>query len=102
MRERTNTELLNWNPKTGDILGPIERQRRFVLQQHVQQKACPNCATPLNVMEACGETVDGFKLDGSHPDDSYRCPECQRGLRYVLPMIGGWHWALIPIDLKKG
>jgi hypothetical protein len=96
-----NSELLT---STRQYLDPIEKQRRYVLRRLVQKNVCPNCGHKLNFFEGAGITIDDWRdKAGGTP---CRCTAYGRGLVYVVPYLvlggnGGWHWDLVPIDLKK-
>jgi hypothetical protein len=97
----TNREVLS---TTNDrLLNSLDRQRRFILREYVQPRPCPNCATPLNYFEAKGIDIDDLQFSNpehDHNHDKGHCPICQRGLIFTLPLMGGWRWRLVPIDIK--
>jgi hypothetical protein len=95
-KKMTNEELLHFGGPS-QLLTTIELQERFILRQHVQQKPCPNCATPVNVFEAARVAVNDYTFNKSEGEPEYACPACQRRLLYILPLTGGWHWFLVPV-----
>ena len=92
----TNTELLKFRGPS-QLLTTIEQQKRFILLQFALHKSCPNCATKINVFDATGTPIDAYDLNDSRPE-SFQCPKCKRGLKWILPLMAshGWHWWLIP------
>ena len=77
------------------LLTALERQRRFILQQFSNPKACPSCGSLQDWFQARGIAVDNLDLINDTTDDhTFACIDCKRPLRYVLPLIGGWRWAI--------
>jgi hypothetical protein len=68
------------------------------LQQFSLPKPCPNCHTPVDRFVAAGIDIDeaDMRTESRPRDDGNTCPHCKRGLVHVLPMLGGWHWSLVP------
>lgn len=96
---KTNRELLA-HVGPDDLLFGLERQRRYVLRIESARKACPNCATPMTAWEGRGiADVDDYDLSEHHGDEG-KCVKCERDIRFILPLIGEWHWALIPVNLE--
>jgi hypothetical protein len=96
-----NSELLT---TTRQNLDPIEKQRRYVLRCLVQNNPCPNCGHMLNFFD--GARIDIDEWQDKVTSTLCRCPACERALGYVVPRLvlggnGGWHWDLVPIDLKE-
>jgi predicted RNA-binding Zn-ribbon protein involved in translation (DUF1610 family) len=81
-----------------------ERQRSFIWKQNMVRVPCPNCAAPLNVIEA-----GNLELDEPPPDTTsdmaYACPNCRRQLRFVVPFFPtgrAWYlWQLVPEKIKE-
>ena len=94
----TNTQIL----ETGDkrLLTSIQKQVRFIMEEYLQRKRCPNCGELHSVPEASGKTVDDFNFSNSGGDRAGPCRKCGRTLIFTLPIIGGWHWRLDPEEYK--
>ena len=89
----TNRELLR-APR--DALGPVERQRHYVLRVESTPVPCPACHTPVEAITAAGLDLDQYAFGRRPPE--YRCPRCAAALAQVVPVLAaggpGWHWAL--------
>jgi ssDNA-binding Zn-finger/Zn-ribbon topoisomerase 1 len=92
MTKLTNSEV--WNTMQPMHLTAIDKQRRFVMTQHLQRKPCPNCGELHNVPEAAGKSIDDYDFEGSTNDRIGPCSKCGRTLIYTLPFQGVWHWRL--------
>lgn len=90
----TNSELLAYTGPAS-LLTSIERQSQFILRMENTPLPCPNCGQGVRRWEALGLALDAYDLTTSHPDTG-ECPGCGRGLIFIVPMIGGWHWSLVP------
>lgn len=97
----TNEELLVYGNSA--LLTHIEKQEQFLLREAYRRKPCPNCGQPVNQFEGLGVAVNDYNTHASHADDAYKCPGCQRRLRFVLPFpTGAWQWALKKEDTCQG
>lgn len=94
MSALTNAQLLEMQPPPR-LLTAIEKQRLFLLRQFNGPRPCPNCAEELTAFQAWGVDVDDVDLTKAIPEEAH-CPECGRGLTMLVPIIGGWHWGLVP------
>jgi hypothetical protein len=76
-------------------LSPIEKQRRFLLEQALMTCPCPNCNKPSNRFAAANIALNDFTFDGAELD--YACPHCKTPLTVVVPlMVFGarkWLWS---------
>lgn len=95
----TNTEILQASPS---LLTSMQKQVRFVMSQHLQQKPCPNCGELHNVPEAAGYMFDEYDFSAHHSDRTGPCRRCGRTLIFVLPIMGGWRWQLDPKEASVG
>ena len=90
----TNRELL---AAPADALGPLDRQRQFLLRTELTPMPCPACQRPVDALAAAGVDVDAYDF-GATPR-AYRCPGCGAALELVVPFVAvgpGWHWQLDP------
>src|SRR3954468_981185 len=88
----TNRELLHVPKET---LGPVERQRQFVLNVELTPVPCPACQAPVDALTAAGVDIDQF--DFGRTRLKYRCPSCAAELEQVMPFVAvgpGWFWTL--------
>ena len=88
----TNRELLQ-SPK--EVLGPLDRQRRFLLQVDLTPMPCPACSTPLSALTAAGTDIDAYQF--GEQKCAFRCPQCMAELEQIVPLFGsgpGWYWQL--------
>jgi transposase-like protein len=84
----TNTEILG---APDALLGPIERQKKYVLRHAMTRYPCPVCGHEANVLEAAGIEVDAYTFGVDKP--VCRCPRCAVGLKQVIPLMGpAWFW----------
>lgn len=87
----------------GGLLTTIEQQEKALAQQAFRPSSCPNpeCSKPVNQFEAAPDT---YTLGSGSPDNSFTCPHCRAGLRFVVPYISdqGWHWALRTLPPREG
>ena len=90
----TNRELLAYTGPR-ELLDGIERQRHFILMTENTPRPCPNCAAPLKGWQHRFANVDDYDLTGATQDKG-ECPRCHRGIVFTLPLIGDWHWTLVP------
>ena len=76
-----------------------ERQRAFIWKQNAVRVPCPNCATPINVIEAGNLNLDEPPPENTSEPD-YFCPACHRELQFVVPLFPtgrAWYlWQLVP------
>jgi len=95
MTKMTNTQIL----ETQDaLLSELERQMKHVLRVFVLPKpGCPNCHTPVDVLEASGLTLDAYPAGtASNENITYACPTCKRELKQQLAFLGGYvFWTLV-------
>lgn len=99
-RPMTNRELLDWSGSE-DMLYGLERQRRYVLRIEGEKKACPNCGNPMTAWEGRGfADVDSYDLTEQH-DNAGTCTKCGRAIKFTLPLMGEWHWRLVPIEVQS-
>lgn len=79
-----------------------ERQRSFIWKQNSVPAPCPNCAAPVNVIEAGNLNPDEPPPDRTS-DEDYFCPKCKRQLLFVVPFFpagAAWYvWQLVPEKL---
>src|SRR4051812_35526935 len=95
----TNRELLR-APK--ETLGPVDRQRRFVLTAELAPVPCPACQAPVDALAAAGLDVDAY--DFGRTPRVYRCPHCAAVLERVVPFVAvgpGWFWTVHPAWLAE-
>jgi len=96
----TNREVLH-TPE--DLLGELDRQRRFLLRVEGTPAPCPACQTPVNAFDAAGIDLEAY--DFGHTTYAYRCPACAAALEQVVPFLAGggalWHWVLKPAWLQE-
>lgn len=86
------------------LCAAAEKQRSFIWKQNAVRVPCPNCAVPVNVIEA-----GKLELDEPPPDltsdNDYSCPTCHRGLMFVVPFFPtgrAWYlWQLVPEKIKE-
>jgi hypothetical protein len=67
----TNRDLLS-TPKA--LLGPVDKQRLFVLHVEGTAMPCPACKKAANAFEAAGIDIDQYDF-GNSPY-AFRCPHC--------------------------
>jgi hypothetical protein len=95
----TNTQIRNANR---DGLTALQRQVRFVMQEELALKPCPNCGALHNLPMADGvHDIDEYDFANRHAEHGDRhgpCRTCGRTLIFVLPLMGDWHWALDPSE----
>jgi hypothetical protein len=96
----TNTQILE---TSNTLLTSIQKQLQFLMEQHLQQRPCPNCGANHNLPEAAG-VIDIDRFDfGNHGGDRIGpCRQCGRTLIYTLPLTGGWHWRLDTEEWERG
>lgn len=74
--------------------GRLESQYIHLSQQFLYPHHCPNCLTPMAV-------VDATHIEG----DDFICSQCEAKLRYVVPLVQvgpvSWEWALAPHQISK-
>jgi len=88
----TNRELLR---APSEALGPVDRQRQFVLTAELTPVPCPACQAPIDSIAAAGLTIDQYDFGRTTP--TYRCPHCTAVLERVVPVVAvgpGWSWQL--------
>lgn len=82
-----------------NLVPAAERQRSFIWKQNSVQVPCPNCAVPVNVIEAGKLNLDEPPPDRTS-DEDYFCPSCGRQLLFVVPFFPtglAWYlWQLVP------
>jgi len=96
-----NSELLNTEP---ELLGSIDRQKRFLVSAFSYPLPCPNqgCGKPVNVFEAMGIDIDDYVFSGPNSSynqhQKYECPHCHYKLRKIVPIFKlnepGHHWVI--------
>lgn len=95
MTKLTNTQILEWQDA---LLSELDRQRKHVLRVFVlPEPPCPNCKTPVGVLQASGMTLDEYPAGTASGDNiKYTCPTCKRELKQQLAFLGGYvFWTLV-------
>lgn len=95
-----NSELLKVPPH---LLTGLQRQERFLVGIHVQQRPCPNCGNLMNFYEGLGVDIDDY--DYREPvKERFECTRCYRELVEVVPFVSvegpPWYWGLVPIEVE--
>jgi hypothetical protein len=89
----TNREILK-TPR--QLLGEVDRQRRFLLRLESTPVPCPACKRPANTFEAAGIDLDDYDIGNARY--AYRCPGRGAALEQVVPFLAAgralWHWLL--------
>jgi len=92
-RSMTNRELLQ-GPE--ELLGPLDKQRLFLLRTDGTPRPRPACKRPVNVFDAAGIDIDSYDFGATKYE--YHCTGCSALLEQVVPLFasGGslWHWHL--------
>ena len=101
-RRMTLRELIEGDlPK---LCPAAEKQRAFIWKQNAVRVPCPNCAVPVNVIEAGKLNLDEPPPDRTREPD-YFSPACGRSLQFVVPFFptgGAWYlWQLVPEEIKE-
>lgn len=100
----TNSEILN-SGSPAHLFTSIDKQRRFILRQIVQDRPCPNCGTMQNLFIAAGVDVDDLDLMSGTGFEQrpMKCVCCRRALKWTLPWpTGVWYWRLEPVRPEPG
>ena len=88
-----------------ELCPAAEKQRSFIWKQNAVRVPCPNCAEPVNVIEAGKLDLDALPPDQTS-DEEYICLVCNRQLRFVVPffpMGSAWYiWQLVPENITGG
>jgi len=66
------------------LLGAIDRQKKFLARAMSVQKPCWSCLHPVSALEAAGES---FAFDDCA--DDFHCIHCGAVLRYTVLFWGG-------------
>jgi hypothetical protein len=88
----TNRELLN---VAETQLGPVDKQRLFLLRVEGTAMPCPACKKAVNLFDAAGFDIDGY--DFGKTEYRFHCPHCQAVLEQAVPALSLgplWHWRL--------
>jgi hypothetical protein len=84
----TNEEILK---APAELLGPIDKQKKYVLGMALVRCPCPVCGRAANVFEAAGIEVNAYTF--GREKLSFKCPACAVELRKVVPLMGPpWFW----------
>lgn len=75
-----------------ELLDPIEKQERFLLQIALLKRPCPACEALCHQVEASRGVYDL----GAATDD-FACPACKAPLTVTVPFLSStpWFWSLV-------
>ena len=76
--------------KPNEVLGGIERQRKFLASVARARMGCPLCGHTFNKYEA---TADSYSVDHvSDADETFQCPNCGLRVEFAVPFVGACFW----------
>lgn len=79
-------------PSPSRLYASIDRQRISLAKEWLVPIRCPNCLSPMAV-------VDAIHVDG----DDFVCSVCEAKLRFVVPVVAAgpayWMWDLAPFQI---
>jgi hypothetical protein len=85
-------EEVFWLTTPADLLTPLERQHRFLLQKALEPLQCPACLRAVCLRS----TEPGWNPRKAGDDTTHICPLCQAKLHWHLGITGDSWYTLLP------